>query len=255
MTTRFDVLAAIDLQDGQAVRLRQGDPARPTAFSDDPVAVAAGFVEAGARWLHVVDLDGAMAGEPVHVEVIKAIVELVHTSANVEVAGGLRADVAVATVLRAGAARAVVGTAALRDPAFAARLVERYGSDRIAVAIDVRDGLAIGEGWRPGAPGVPPEAALTALADAGVTTFEATAIDRDGMLGGPDVDLLGRLVDIGRGAVVASGGVASLDDLRAIRALGCRGAIVGRALYEGRVRLEDALATAGGTEVGRRPPA
>ncbi len=251
MTSRFEILPAIDLQDGRVVRLRQGDPTRPTTFSDDPVAVAGAFVGAGAGWLHVVDLDGALAGAPVHVDVIKSIVAAVSPSVAVEVAGGLRDAESVAAVLATGAARAVVGTAALRQPAFVARLVERHGSDRIAVAIDVRDGLAIGDGWRPGTAGVPAETALSALADAGVTTFEATAIDRDGMLGGPDLDLLGRLVGLGRGAIIASGGIASLDDIDATRALGCSGAIMGRALYEGRVRLEDALAAGGGKEVGR----
>ena len=143
--------------------------------------------------------------------------------------------------LAAGAARAVVGTAALRDPAFAGRLVATHGSERIVVAIDVRDGLALGEGWRAGAAGVRAEDALTMLADQGVTTFEATAIDRDGLLTGPDLDLLGRLVALGRGQVIASGGVASVADIRAVRELGCAGAILGRALYEGRIDLASAI--------------
>ncbi|MGZ9159858.1 MAG: 1-(5-phosphoribosyl)-5-[(5-phosphoribosylamino)methylideneamino]imidazole-4-carboxamide isomerase [Candidatus Limnocylindrales bacterium] len=239
MTSSFHILPAIDLQGGRVVRLRQGDFDRTTAFSDDPAAIARAFVDAGAHWLHVVDLDGARDGVPAHVPAIQAIVALVGTRAAVEVAGGLRDEATVAAVLAAGAARAVIGTAALRDPDLAARLVERHGPDRVAVALDVRDGLAIGEGWRRGAPGVAAETALTTLADAGVTTFEATAIDRDGLLGGPDLDLLGRLVGLGRGGIIASGGITTLDDLRAVEALGCAGAIIGRALYEGRIRLED----------------
>jgi phosphoribosylformimino-5-aminoimidazole carboxamide ribotide isomerase len=241
VTSGFDILPAIDLRGGRVVRLQQGDFERETAFSDDPVAVALGFVDAGAHWLHVVDLDGARTGEPAHTRVIRDIVEAVGDRAAVEVAGGLRTGEAVAAVLEAGAARAIVGTAALRDPAFAGRLVTTHGLDRIAVALDVRAGLALGEGWRSGAAGIGAEDALVALADRGVRTFEATAIDRDGLLGGPDLDLLGRLIELHRGAVIASGGIASLDDVRAVRGLGCAGAIVGRALYDGRFDVASAI--------------
>jgi phosphoribosylformimino-5-aminoimidazole carboxamide ribotide isomerase len=241
VTSGFDILPAIDLRGGRVVRLQQGDFERETAFSDDPVAVARSFADAGARWLHVVDLDGARTGEPAHAAVIRDLVGAVGDRLAVEVAGGLRTEGSVAAILAAGAARAVVGTAALRDPGFAGRLVATHGPDRIAVALDIRDGLALGEGWREGASGVRAEDGLAALADAGVTMLEATAIDRDGLLGGPDLELLERLVRLERGAVIASGGIASLEDLRAVRALGCAGAIVGRALYEGRLDLEEAL--------------
>lgn len=241
MTSGFDILPAIDLRGGRVVRLQQGDFERETAFSDDPIAVARGFVEAGARWLHVVDLDGARTGESVHAGVIREIVATVSDRAYVEVAGGLRTEESVAAVLAAGAARVVVGTAALRDPDFAGRLVATHGQERIAVALDIRDGLALGEGWRQGASGSRADDALASLADQGVTTFEATAIDRDGLLGGPDLRLLGQLVGLDRGAVIASGGVASLDDVAAVRELGCAGAIVGRALYEGRFDIASAI--------------
>ena len=131
----------------------------------------------------------------------------------------------------------VVGTAALADPALVGRLVRRHGPDRIAVALDVRDGLAVGEGWRSGAPGLSVVEATTRITDEGVETFEVTAIERDGRLEGPDLDLLRRLVGHGRGRIIASGGVASIDDLLATRRIGCAGAIVGRALYEGRIDL------------------
>lgn len=241
MTSGFDILPAIDLRGGRVVRLQQGDFERETAFSDDPIAVARSFAEAGAQWLHVVDLDGARTGEPVQGAVIRDIVDAVGDRVAVEVAGGLRTEEAVAAVLAAGAARAVVGTAALRDPTFAGRLVVAHGPDRIAVALDVREGLAVGEGWREGAVGIRAEDALAALADRGVTTFEATAVARDGLLGGPDVDLLAGLVALGRGEIIASGGVSSLEDIRAVRAVGCAGAIVGRALYEGRLDLAQAI--------------
>jgi phosphoribosylformimino-5-aminoimidazole carboxamide ribotide isomerase len=241
VTSGFDILPAIDLRDGRVVRLQQGDFERETAFSDDPVAVARFFAEAGARWLHVVDLDGARTGKPAHAAIIRDIVDTLGGGVAVEVAGGLRSEESVAAVLESGAARAVVGTAALRDPEFAGRSVAAHGPDRIAVALDIRDGLALGEGWREGAPGVRAETALGVLADHGVTMFEATAIDRDGLLEGPDVELLARLVSLDRGAVIASGGIASLDDIRAVRQLGCTGAIVGRALYEGRFDIASAI--------------
>lgn len=241
--TRWDILPAIDLRGGRVVRLEQGDFERETAFSDDPVAVALGFADAGARWLHVVDLDGARTGGPAHGEIVRRIVAAVEGRTLVEVAGGLRSTDPVRAVLSAGAARVVVGTAAVRDPGFAARIVATHGSERLAVALDVREGLAVGHGWVPGAGGTPVEEALAALVDAGVTTFEVTAIERDGLLGGPDLDLYRRLVGIPRdgGAIIASAGVASTKDLVALRATGCGGAIIGRALYDGRLRLEDAL--------------
>ena len=172
----------------------------------------------GARWLHVVDLDGARSGTPAHAQVIRSIVDAVGQRVAVEVAGGLRTSTAVAEAIAAGAARAVVGTAALRDPDFAGDLVRRHGADRIAVAIDVRDGLAVGEGWRSDAPGPAVASIVAALADVGITTFEVTAIDRDGLLGGPDLGLLSGLIDPSSGDVIASGGVASLDDIRAVAA-------------------------------------
>lgn len=241
VTSGFEILPAIDLRGGRVVRLQQGDFERETAFSDDPVAVARGFVEAGARWLHVVDLDGARSGVPAHAAMIRDLLVAVGDRVAIEAAGGLRTEESVAAALAFGAARAVVGTAALRDPAFAGRLVAIHGPDRIAVALDIRDELALGDGWREGAAGIRAEDAIRTLADEGVTTFEATAIDRDGLLAGPDLELLGRLIGLGRGQVIASGGVSSVEDVRAVRRIGCAGAIVGRALYEGRLDLAEAI--------------
>lgn len=237
----FELLPAIDLRGGRVVRLTQGDFTRETAYSDDPVAVAGAFADAGARWIHVVDLDGARAGEPVQADIIGRIASAVGDRVRCQVAGGLRTHAAVAAALASGATRAVVGTAALRAPAFAGDLVRAHGAYRIVVALDVRNGLAVGEGWRDGATGIDPAVALTRLADLGVERFAATAIDRDGLLEGPDLDLLGTLVGLGRGRVIASGGVGSIDDILATRAIGCSGAIVGRAIYEGRVDLAAAV--------------
>lgn len=237
----FDLLPAIDLRGGQVVRLRQGDFGRETVYSDDPVAVAIGFVEQGARWLHVVDLDGARDGTGAHGDVTARVVAAVGERASIELAGGLRTLESVALALRSGAARAVVGTAALDDPAFAARLVETHGTDRIAVALDVREGLAVGRGWLPGPPGTPLRQAIAMLADVGIRWFEVTAIDRDGTLEGPDLALL-RIAAAEPGAnVIASGGISSIADLHAVRGIGCAGAIVGRALYDGTLDLAAAL--------------
>ncbi len=243
LTSAFAVLPAIDLRDGRVVRLEQGDFGRETAFSDDPVATATAFAAAGARWLHVVDLDGARTGVPAHGPVIEQIVGAIGDRVRVEVAGGLRSRAAVDTVLASGAARVVVGTAAITDPAFAASLVAAHGPDRVAVAIDVRDGRAVGHGWTMESGGVDAVAVMTALAAAGVATFEVTAIDRDGLLQGPDVDLYRRLVEGAFGSIIASAGVRSVEDLDALRSLGCAGAIVGRALYDGRMDLATALAS------------
>lgn len=240
----FVLLPAIDLHGGRVVRLVRGDYGTATIYGDDPAALAESFVEAGARWLHVVDLDGARDPASRQTSLVAAIIARVGARAAVEVAGGLRDDGAVEASIDAGAARVVLGTAALRDPAFAGRLVERFGSGRIAVALDVRDGHAVGQGWAQGAAGSPAAETLLRLADLGIRTFEVTAIDRDGTLDGPDLGMLGDLVRLRRGAIVASAGIASAADITAVRALGCAGVIVGRALYEGRLTLEDALAAA-----------
>jgi phosphoribosylformimino-5-aminoimidazole carboxamide ribotide isomerase len=244
LASDFVLLPAIDLIGGRVVRLEQGDFERETAFSTDPLAVAASFVSGGATWLHIVDLDGARSGRPAHGGIVRKIVDALGPKVRIDIAGGLRSVEAVDEALAAGAARVVIGTAALRDSRIPAAAVAAHGSERIAVALDVRDGLAIGEGWRDGAPGVPPGDAIRRLADVGVRTFEVTSIDRDGLLGGPDLALLGELVDVARGRVIASGGVARIQDIEAVRRLGCAGAIVGRALYDGSMSLADALAAA-----------
>ncbi|MEW6225467.1 MAG: 1-(5-phosphoribosyl)-5-[(5-phosphoribosylamino)methylideneamino] imidazole-4-carboxamide isomerase [Chloroflexota bacterium] len=241
----FELLPAIDLRGGRVVRLRQGDFGRETAYDTDARQVAREFAEAGASWIHVVDLDGARAGEPRQLHLAAAIVAETLGRIRVELGGGLRTPEAVAGALGTGAARVAVGTAAIRDPGFAARLVERHGPERIVASIDVREGLALGEGWRKDAPGLPAADAVERLADAGVTTFEVTAIERDGLLAGPDLDLLRSLVARERGRIIASGGVTSVEDLLAVAAVGCAGAIMGRAIYEGRIDLGAAIRAIG----------
>jgi phosphoribosylformimino-5-aminoimidazole carboxamide ribotide isomerase len=237
----FQLLPAIDLRGGQVVRLSEGDFARETVYGTDPAEVARSFMTAGARWIHVVDLDGARDGGRRQTDAVARIVAAVGDRVACEVAGGLRDEAAVEAALAAGAARAVVGTAALRDPDLIERLSGRFGAARIAIALDVRDGMAVGQGWVPGASGVPVEEALATLSGRGAQTFIVTAIERDGLLHGPNLDLLGRMVALDRGDIVASAGISSLADISAVRALGCRGAIVGRAIYEGRIELSAAV--------------
>ena len=237
----FAVIPAIDLRGGRVVRLRQGDFEQETSYGDDPAEVARVFANAGAGLIHVVDLDGARTGTPVNQGAVAAICGAIEGRADAELAGGLRSASAVADAFSTGAARVVVGTSALRDPDFARALAESYGANRVVAAIDVRDGQAVGQGWQDNTEGVPAQDAMSALADAGIAIFEVTAIQRDGLLEGPDLDLLRGLIELGLGTVIASGGVSSLADLRAVADLGCGGAIVGRAIYEGRIDLGEAL--------------
>jgi phosphoribosylformimino-5-aminoimidazole carboxamide ribotide isomerase len=238
---RFALLPAIDLRGGRVVRLSEGDFARETVYGADPAEVALRFAAAGAEWIHVVDLDGARNGARRQTGAVGRIVAAVGDRVACEVAGGLRDEAAVESVLMAGAARAVLGTAALRDPGLVERLVARFGPDRIAIALDVRDGIAVGQGWVPGASGVAVEDALAELSGRGARTFIVTAIERDGLLAGPNLGLLERVVGLGFGEIVASAGIASLEDVSAVRAIGCVGAVLGRAIYEGRLDLASAI--------------
>jgi phosphoribosylformimino-5-aminoimidazole carboxamide ribotide isomerase len=242
----FQLLPAIDLRGSQVVRLSEGDFDRETVYGTDPAEVARGFVAAGARWIHVVDLDGARDGSRRQTEAVNRIIAAAGKGTACEISGGLRDEEAVAAVLGAGAARAIVGTAALWNPDFAARLIARFGPERIAIALDVREGMAVGQGWVPGASGVPVGDALAALSYRGARTFIVTAIERDGLLTGPNLELLGRMVELGRGDIIASAGVSSLADIAAVRSIGCVGAVVGRAIYEGRLDLAEAVRLAAG---------
>ena len=237
----FELLPAIDLRGGRVVRLLRGDFDAETVYADDPVDVAGAFVAEGARWLHVVDLDGA-AGTGVDGRWAgRRDRGAVGERRRCRWPAGCATSAAVAAALAAGAARVVVGTAALADPAFAAALVEatvRPGSrPRSTSATGSRRGRLARRRRRAGRS----RRRIEALGAAGIETFVVTAIDRDGTLAGPDLALLERLVGLGRGRLVASGGIRSLDDLRRVRALGCAGAILGRALYEGRLTVAEAL--------------
>lgn len=239
------VLPAIDLLDGRPVRLRQGDFDQVTRFGDDAVALARRFEAGGAEWLHVVDLDGARSGRWCNLGVIAKVVAAV--SAPVQAGGGAREMPDIEAALEIGVARVVVGTAAIASPATFEGWARRYG-DRIAVSLDVRgDKLAV-EGWTAQSPA----SLLTiahALKAAGARRFVYTNVLADGTLGGTDLAGLRNLEPLGLPVIVA-GGVASVDDVRALRDAGAEGVIIGRALLDGSLDLVDAVRVAARHAVG-----
>ncbi|HEU5369522.1 MAG TPA: 1-(5-phosphoribosyl)-5-[(5-phosphoribosylamino)methylideneamino]imidazole-4-carboxamide isomerase [Ktedonobacterales bacterium] len=234
------IFPAIDLQGGRCVRLTQGDFARAQEFSDDPAAVARRWQSEGACWLHVVDLDGARAGAQQNLEAIKSIRQA--TSIPMQVGGGLRSPESVAALFDLGIQRAILGTAALKDRDFLCACLARWG-ERIAVGLDARDGLVATDGWLETST-TPALTLAQELADERVARFIYTDIARDGTLGGPNLKSLAQLQQALTQPIIASGGVASLADLQALAALRVEGAIVGRALYTGEVKLAEAIAAA-----------
>lgn len=244
------IYPAIDLQGGRCVRLRQGRADDATVYSDDPVATAKRWEAEGATHLHVVDLDGAFRGRPVHAGVIGRIAAAVRIP--VQTGGGLRTDDDVDRILAAGAARAILGTRACADPDALRRLAARHG-ERLAVGIDARDGRVQVRGWTETLDLRAADLARTAEA-CGVRALIYTDTSRDGMLGGVNAAAMDALCAAVTCEVIASGGVSSAEDVRALRALGranLRGAIVGKALYEGRATLPDLIA-AGAEPAGAR---
>ncbi len=248
--TGFDIYPAIDLRRGRVVRLELGDPARETVFGDDPAATAARWRDAGARWLHVVNLDGAFAeAGAANWAALAAIVAA--GGARVQFGGGLRALDDVAAALDVGVARAVLGTAALESPELLAAAVAQFGPERVAVGIDARDGRVRVRGWQAATAVSPAALALSARA-AGVTTIIYTDIARDGVLAGVNAAATAALAATTGLDVVASGGARDLGDLERLLALGpaaapgrLAGVILGRALYDGHIDLAAALARAG----------
>ena len=243
----MDLYPSIDLRAGQVVRLYRGDYARETVYGDDAVSVAVGFADAGARWIHVVDLDAARTGEPVNRALIAAIADAVAGRARVQGSGGVRTEAAAAALADAGVARVVIGTAALEDPPVVARIAARQP---VAVGLDARSGEVALRGWIDGS-GEGLLDVVPRFADAGIEALIVTDISRDGTFSGPDIDGLTAVLARTSLTVIASGGVGGLADLEALVALevdGRRlgGAIVGRAIYEGRIGLGDALAAVAG---------
>jgi phosphoribosylformimino-5-aminoimidazole carboxamide ribotide isomerase len=232
---------AIDIRGGQAVRLLQGDYERETTYDADPVDAATRWAGEGAEFLHVVDLDGAKAGEPRNLDAIERIATAV--PCPIQVGGGLRDAESVRAVLDAGAERAVIGTAALRDPEFLDAMLAGHG-ERLVVSVDARDGRVALEGWTAAGKERVVEA-VAALSERGVARFLCTAIEVDGTMEGPALDLLKEIATATSSQIIASGGVGTLSHLESLAQLGAPnidGAIVGRALYEHRFTVAEAIA-------------
>ncbi len=242
-TVRCELYPAIDLRGGRVVRLTQGDYDRETTYGDDPVAVAAAFADAGATWIHVVDLDAARSGDPVNRPVVAAITAAVAGRAKVQTGGGVRSVEDALALAASGVARVVMGSAAVADPDLVARTAEHVA---VAVGLDHRNGEVAVHGWTANS-GVTLADALEWFTGS-ASAYIITDIGRDGMLSGPDVEGLRAAAAATSVPVIASGGVATLDDVRVLAGVpGVAGVITGRALYEGRFDVADALrAVAGG---------
>ncbi|QKS72259.1 1-(5-phosphoribosyl)-5-[(5-phosphoribosylamino)methylideneamino]imidazole-4-carboxamide isomerase [Paenalkalicoccus suaedae] len=241
MSNEFIVYPAIDIRGGKCVRLLQGDYDQETVYGDSPFDMAKTFEEQGATWIHMVDLDGAKAGQPVnHEVVIKAASEL---SAKVQIGGGIRTAEDVARYLDAGVSRVILGSSAISDPEFVTSMLATYGGERIAIGIDARDGFVATHGWLQTSE-VKAEELGKELAAKGAETFIMTDISRDGMLSGPNVEAIASLGQATGKQVIASGGVSSMDDLRELaerKDSGIAGAITGKALYTDRIDLKTAI--------------
>lgn len=226
----MELLPAIDILDGKVVRLAKGDYNQVTIYNDDPVAQAQLFEEAGARWMHVVDLDGARSGVPENSEVIKRILQ--HTSLKVEVGGGVRDMSAIERLAQAGVSRVVLGTSLVTNSGFAKEAIAQYGI-LLTAGIDAKGGEVAVAGWREGS-GVPAEELVAQVAALGYQHLVYTDIVRDGMQTGIDVTAYVRMAEVFGNPVIASGGVASIDDVKNLAAVASsiEGVIAGRAIYE-----------------------
>jgi phosphoribosylformimino-5-aminoimidazole carboxamide ribotide isomerase len=240
----FTAYPAIDVRDGRVVRLQQGDYDRETRYADDPLALAMRYADAGARWLHLVDLDAARAGGYTLAPLLRKIAD--DGRLQVQTGGGVRDEAAVSMMLEHGASRVVIGSLAVRDPALVESWLQRYGAERITIALDTRqDEVGVWQlpihGWTERAE-LDLDACLRRYRDAGARHLLCTDIARDGMMRGPNIDLYRMIVARGEGfALQASGGVRDVADIVMAREAGCAGAVLGRALLEGGLAIEDAL--------------
>ncbi|MDY6055101.1 bifunctional 1-(5-phosphoribosyl)-5-((5-phosphoribosylamino)methylideneamino)imidazole-4-carboxamide isomerase/phosphoribosylanthranilate isomerase PriA [Micrococcus sp.] len=241
----LELLPAVDVQDGQAVRLVQGEAGSATSYGE-PLAAALDWQRAGAEWIHLVDLDAAF-GRGDNREILREVVDSL--GIKVELSGGIRDDASLEHALEMGATRVNLGTAALEDPEWTARAIERFG-DRIAVGLDVRGTTLAARGWTK--EGGDLWEVLARLEDAGCPRYVVTDVTKDGTLRGPNTELLAEVCRVTDKPVVASGGISSLEDIAALAAMvpqGVEGAIMGKALYAGRFTLPQALAVAAGADV------
>ena len=238
----MDLLPSIDVRSGRVVRLSQGEPTRQTVYGDDPLAVARQFAQAGTRWIHLVDLDRAF-NEGDNSTTIRRVIDQMAPQVRIQLGGGLRTLELVRTSLDWGVERVVIGTAAATDPELVSSAVKEFGSDHLAVGIDARGGYVAIRGWSQTSSQRAGDLARRVVQD-GVTTVVYTDIARDGMLSGPDLSGAVNLKATGA-SVILSGGVSGVKDIHDACVAGVDGVVVGRALYEGRLNLTDALAAAG----------
>lgn len=229
---------AIDIKGGKCVRLTQGLFDNVKVYSDTPADMARLWRDQGATFLHLVDLDGALAGRSVNEEVIRSIVEAVDIP--VELGGGIRSEEAVRHMLDLGVARVIIGTKAVERPLFMKELVDAFGADRIVAGVDAKDGLVAVQGWESLSTVTAKELCLK-MEELGIRHVVYTDISRDGMLNGPNVEATRQLTEATGIDVIASGGVSSMEDLRCLYEAGIKGAIIGKALYEKRVDLREAV--------------
>lgn len=238
----MEVIPAIDLRLGLCVRLFQGDYQQETVFSDEPVSVALAWQEQGAPRLHLVDLDGAAGGVPVNLEVITSIIH--NLTIPVQIGGGIRDLATAESLLSAGADRVVIGTAAVENPSLVEDLCQKHGSQRVVIAVDAKDGLVAIKGWLESTE-VKAQDLVEQMALLGVRRILYTDISRDGTLTEPNFEANADLVRTTDMAVLASGGIATLDHVRRLVDTGAEGAILGRALYTAAFSLREAIAVAG----------
>ncbi|MBL8153511.1 MAG: 1-(5-phosphoribosyl)-5-[(5-phosphoribosylamino)methylideneamino]imidazole-4-carboxamide isomerase [Anaerolineae bacterium] len=241
------IYPAIDLRGGQVVRLKEGDPSRQTIFSDDPLATARAWIDQGAAWIHMVNLDGAFASANQNGLVLEAVARL---GTPVQFGGGLRSLPDIDEAIQRGASRVVLGTAAVQNPDLVRDVVAQYGTERVCVALDARDGKVATHGWQQTAELTPLELGRQ-MAALGVRHALYTDVSRDGGLQGVNIAATVELAEATGLQVIASGGVSTLDDIRALAASGkVAGAVIGMALYEKRFSLRDAATAAGGKDAG-----
>ncbi|GAA6279723.1 1-(5-phosphoribosyl)-5-[(5-phosphoribosylamino)methylideneamino]imidazole-4-carboxamide isomerase [Enterocloster bolteae] len=229
---------AIDMKNGQCVRLRQGAFKDITIYSDAPEKVAAHWQEKGASFLHLVDLDGALAGYSVNEEVIRRIADTV--SIPIEIGGGIRSKEAVDRMLDLGVRRVIIGTKAAEHPEFLRDMVRTFGEEAIVAGVDAKDGMVAVEGWEKVSSLTASDLCLT-MKEFGVRHIVYTDISRDGMLSGPNVEATRKLTEETGLDIIASGGVSCMEDLKCLHEAGIRGAIIGKALYENRIDLAEAV--------------
>ncbi|MCH2037521.1 MAG: 1-(5-phosphoribosyl)-5-[(5-phosphoribosylamino)methylideneamino]imidazole-4-carboxamide isomerase [Rickettsiales bacterium] len=237
------IFPAIDLKDGQCVRLKKGDMEQATIFNDNPAAQASSFEKDGFEWIHIVDLNGAFEGKPVNSEAVESIIDAVNIP--VQLGGGIRSLETIEHWLEAGVSRVILGTVALRDPELVKKACSLF-SGKIAVGIDAKGGKVAVQGWAEDST-VDVESLSLKFEDAGVACIIYTDINRDGILAGPDLEGTKRLAQAITTPVIASGGISSLDDIVALKELetfGVMGAITGRAIYDGKFSSEDVLRVA-----------